>query len=130
MANDSLRIQLERRDSGVVQKVLPGIKPCIQFLQFSTNQSFDQYANQYASEPMDIFEFLSEFTVVQVEGRTGILVKLHHMIADAWSLQLMERQLTQILGGEKPESYAYTKYLISEQQYLESGRYDRSKAFW
>lgn len=128
--NDSLRIQLERRDSEVYQKVLPDVTPAIKHLQFLSYESFEQYADQYAKEPMDLFERLSEFTVVQIENRTGFLVKVHHLIADAWSLQVMKRQLVRILDEKTPVSYNYVEYLASEQQYLKSRRYSKSRAFW
>ncbi|HHW93444.1 MAG TPA: amino acid adenylation domain-containing protein [Clostridiaceae bacterium] len=128
--NDSLRIQLERRDSEVYQKVLPDVTPAIKHLQFLSYESFEQYADQYAKEPMDLFERLSEFTVVQIENRTGFLVKVHHLIADAWSLQVMKRQLVRIIDEKTPVSYNYVEYLASEQQYLKSRRYSKSRAFW
>jgi hypothetical protein len=128
--NDSLRIRLERRGSNVFQRILPKIAPKIKFLQFSSLKSFTQHAGQYAKEQMDMFECLSEFTIVQVKDSTGFLVKLHHLISDAWTFQIVKKQLSQILDGNIPAAYAYTKYVASEQQYLTSNRYNKSRRFW
>lgn len=73
---------------------------------------------------------LCDVKVVFVEDKYGLLVKMHHIIGDAWSLALIGTQFNQILNGEVPEAYPYSDYLEQEEKYLQSKRYTKDKDFF
>lgn len=58
------------------------------------------------------------------------MVKLHHMVGDAWTLALLGSQFNALLSGEAPEAYSYAEYLEREDDYLQSGRYEKDRAYF
>ncbi|MBE5806263.1 MAG: amino acid adenylation domain-containing protein [Clostridiales bacterium] len=66
----------------------------------------------------------------------AILVKLHHLICDGWSISLIVKQINQIyselINNENVciDSYSYLNYLEKEEKYLNSNRFERDKKFW
>jgi amino acid adenylation domain-containing protein/non-ribosomal peptide synthase protein (TIGR01720 family) len=71
------------------------------------------------------------------ENDNGFLSKLHHIISDGWSLNIMTWQIydayIKLLKGEpvddNPEP-SYIDYIEQEQKYLASERYIKNKLFW
>lgn len=59
-----------------------------------------------------------------------MLVKLHHIIGDAWSLSLLGTQFNKLLNGDFFEAYSYADYVQTEEKYIQSKRYERDKNFF
>ncbi len=78
------------------------------------------------------------FFVYQLsETEYGYFVKLHHVIADGWSIQILSRDIIENytnLLKQKPmtEQYnnAYLDVISSEKKYFESKQYMKNKHFW
>lgn len=71
------------------------------------------------------------------ESENGFLFKIHHIIADGWSTDIIEKQIISIyestLNGEfngVDIKYSYTEYLARESRYLNSRWADRDRKFW
>lgn len=75
------------------------------------------------------------------ERRHVLLLTLHHIIADAWSLDVLLRQLAVFYhaeadGGEDasdplpPLSLHYADYALWQRRRLESGEFDRHLGYW
>ena len=128
--NDALRIRISEADGVPEQTVAPYHEKKIEVLHFDTKAELDTYAQKYATEPVGMLGDLCEIKIVLLPEQYGILVKLHHIIGDAWSLSLLGNQFNAILSGETPESYSYADYLTAENEYLGSKRYGKDKAFF
>lgn len=128
--NDALRIRIVESSSEVVQTISEYFPKEIDVLYFDDKSTLDAYAEQYAKEPLDYHGELCEFKIVVLPGRYGILVKLHHIVGDAWTLSLIGNQLNALLRGETPDAYSYADFLESENAYLRSKRYEKDKAFF
>lgn len=65
-----------------------------------------------------------------------ILVKLHHLICDGWSMSIISQQMdyiyTKLIENENVciNSYSYLEYLEKEEKYLNSERFVRDKKYW
>lgn len=113
--NDALRISVTTIDGEPVQSVLDYQEHIIDILRFSNKAELDCYGESYARKAIDLFGNLCEFKVVLLPEQYGVLIKLHHIIGDAWSLALLVNQLNELLDGKSPEAFSYTDYLKSER---------------
>ncbi len=128
--NDALRIRIEETADGVSQTVSDYIEREVEILRFEDKAQFNAYAKQCAKEPLDLHGPLCDIKIVILNDSYGILVKLHHIIGDAWTLSLVASQFCAILNGETPEAYSYLDYISSEDTYLQSTRYAKDRAFF
>ncbi len=108
---------------------------------FSSMEECDRYAEEFAAVPLELTgRFQYRFVVFHVENRSGILVLLSHLVADAWTFGLLAKQLDEAYHKLAGESEAaenislikadYTSYIHSENSYLASDRYRKDKEYW
>lgn len=128
--NSTLRTRIVETDSGTVQFPLEYSERNINVLRFDSKEALDRYAGKYAQEPFDLYDELCEISVILIHGYYGILVKLHHIIGDAWTIALIGTQFNMLINGETPVTYSYADYLTSEAEYLQSSRYAKSRTFF
>ena len=69
----------------------------------------------------------------------GILANFHHIICDGFAATLFIRQVfegytslvnSNTLPNINPNNYSYIQYLESEQEYLQSNKFIKDKAYW
>ena len=108
---------------------------------FSSMEEFDRYAEEFAAAPLELTgRFQYRFVVFHVENRSGILVLLSHLVADAWTFGLLAKQLDEAYhklasNSEAAEKISlikadYTSYIHSENSYQVSDRYRKDKEYW
>lgn len=128
--NDALRIRVSETDSTASQKITEYAEQNIPVLRFESKAELDSYAEKYAKTPLDFYGNLCEVSIVVLPEQYGLLVKLHHIIGDAWTLSLLGTQFNRLMNGETVEAFSYADYVQTEGKYLESKRYERDKAFF
>lgn len=128
--NAALRTRIVETDAGTMQVVEEYAPHNVKVLRFSNKSELTHYAEAYAKEPLALYGQLCEFSVVLLPGQSGLLVKLHHIISDAWTLALLGTQCNAILSGETPSAYSYENHLQREDDYLQSKRYIKDRAFF
>lgn len=129
--NDALRIRIIEIDERPFQKILEYSEQKIGVLRFENKAELDLYAAGYAKEPMDFYDSLCHIQIIVLDNAFGILVKLHHIISDAWTLALIGTQISAILKNKNSfSSYSYLDYISSEEKYLECKRYLKDKDFY
>ena len=128
--NDALRIRVSESDGTASQKITEYAEQNIPVLRFESKAELDSYAEKYAKTPLDFYGNLCEVSIVVLPEQYGLLVKLHHIIGDAWTLSLLGTQFNRLMNGETVEAYSYADYVQTEEKYLESKRYERDKAFF
>ena len=128
--NDALRIHISESDGDISQTVSEYVPKEIDVLQFADKAALDVYAEEYAKKSLDFHGELSEFKIILLPDRCGVLVKMHHIIGDAWALSLIGSQINALLHGETPEAFSYTDYLETENSYLNSKRYEKDRWFF
>ena len=128
--NDALRIYISESEENVLQNVTEYTEQEINALCFEDKTELDAYAEDYAKKPLEFCGNLCEINIVTLPEQYGLLVKMHHIIGDAWTFSLLGTQFNKLMNGENVEAYSYTNYVESENAYIQSKRYERDKAFF
>lgn len=128
--NDALRIRISKTDGQVSQIVSEYTEQDFHVLCLKNKSELDMYAEKYAAEPLDFYSNLCEINIVTLPEQYGLLVKMHHMIGDAWSLSLLGTQFNKLMNGEAVKTYSYIDYIENENVYIQSKRYEKDKKFF
>lgn len=106
--------------------------------------SFDDFVKEECQR-QHIFDLLEnplfEFKIFKLKGTNtgGVLANFHHIICDAITTALSIRQVADvynslITSGEllelNPDNFSYVQYLESEQEYINSDKFLKDKAYW
>lgn len=144
---DTFQIRLKETEDGSMQYFSEEIIESLPYYDF--NESQYQYTDLHSwcekkfKEPFPAEEEkpLYYFCVFKArENRTGYFFKLHHIIADGWSVSLILQTVAQyynllakdadvIIAPERME-FSYLNYIASEEKYLGSKFFQRDKMFW
>lgn len=119
------------------------IEPGIELIDFSGEKEPESYINswinQKAREPFILEDNpLYCFAVfIRDEHTCGYLVKLHHIIADGWSMQMLTKEISRnyslLSTGDSIEdetTFSYMDFIKSDYEYLQSPRYRSDRIFW
>lgn len=131
-----IRLCFSENDESI-QYVSENINEDIPSMTFASMEEFDRYAEKYAKEPIKLTDkYLYRFMIIEVEGKSGVLVVLSHLISDAWTFSLMANQVDaayhNLAEGEENVLLEsdYTEYIHTEKNYLLSDRYKKDKLYW
>ena len=128
--NSALRIRISERNGEVSQGTNEYAEQDVRVLCFEEKAQLDRYAEEYAKIPLDLYGCLCEFQVITLRKQYGVLIKLHHLIGDAWTLALLGTQFNKLINGETVEAYSYADYVERENSYIQSKRYEKDRAFF
>lgn len=141
--NEALHIQMIETEGSVFQYFEPVSRRKLQMLDFSGNKEPKDTATAWAEKelckPFILLErSLYEFAIVRASDQLhGYFVKFHHLVSDGWSMQIMTEQIKQfymkLRRGEAVESdveSGYSDYIVKEQNYLSSARFEKNKRYW
>lgn len=128
--NTALRIRIVETGGEVSQTICDYTEQDFNVLCFENKAELDTYAEDYAKKPLDFYGNLCEINIVTLPEQYGLLIKLHHIIGDAWTLSLLGTQFNKLINGEEVEAYSYADYVESETTYIQSKRYEKDKAFF
>ncbi|MBE5806082.1 MAG: amino acid adenylation domain-containing protein [Clostridiales bacterium] len=82
---------------------------------------------------------LYEFKIFRFpNNKGGYILNIHHLIADSWSLGLVSKQIIKYYNlinlNKEPvlgtENNTYKDYIIAEQEYLNSKKFEEDKKYW
>lgn len=120
-----------------MQYVCPEENEDIPVMTFTSMEEFDRYAEDFAGRPLGLTDgAMYRFVVFYVEERSGILVVLSHLVADAWTFGLMANQLDIAYrrlekGIDEPLMQGdYRTFIEKEAPYPASERYRKDKLYW
>ena len=125
--NDAMRIHVVEEDGVPMQFAEDYVEKDVEILRFENKAEMDNYAQNYAREPMDFDGDLCRIKAFVLNDGYGIIAKLHHIISDAWTLTLVASQFYALSNGEMPETHSYFDFLESDKTYLESPKYQNDK---
>ncbi|OMF98439.1 non-ribosomal peptide synthetase [Paenibacillus sp. FSL R7-0337] len=141
--HEGLQIRIDDREEGVRQWISEQPVPEPEFFDFRAapdpELQFHAWVQEQAATPFDLeggpLFYFALFAINDQEN--GYLIKLHHIIADGWSMQIITDHLYGIYmalcaGDEVNETVksSYIDYVHKEQMYLHSARYEKNKTFW
>ncbi len=128
--NDALRLQITEKDGVPSQTVAEYTPQEFPVLWFLNKDALQEYADKLAQEPMELHGELFRAVGIVVGEEYGILVKIHHIISDAWTLTLIASQFYALMNGEEINPRSYMEYIATEDNYLASERYQKDRQFW
>ncbi|GKX31187.1 hypothetical protein SH1V18_36670 [Vallitalea longa] len=142
--NDALRLRFIERDEGhPIQYVSNFESDKIDFIDFSKchqprmeQKKWSEILFQARFNLLD--NKLYHFSIFKINNyEYGIFLKIHHIIADGWSISLIQKQIIEYyndlineLGNQFPIRPSYLDYIMYENDYINSTRYEKNKSFW
>ena len=136
--NDGMRIRIKEENNLCIQYV-SDFKPFnIDLIELSSKEEMETSALKMANTPfMAENEVLFQFVLFKLpNGSGGFIVNVHHLIGDSWSLGLIAKEVTRIyselLAGtyEEHDYPSYLNYIEAENDYKNSDKYIKDKAYW
>ncbi len=70
-----------------------------------------------------------ELILLELPDACGAIIKLHHSVADGWSVILIANQFIRAMKGETPVAYSYEDFIRSEADYEKTARYQKDAAY-
>ena len=141
--NDAIRLHLIDSDGEVKQYIDAYRFVNTELFDFSgypePETAFISWVDGQARTPFKLEDSdLFYFALFRIhENDCGYLVKLHHILCDGWSVQLMTGQICQaydnLLNGmaiSNDKKPSYIQYIKKEQEYLQSEKFIRNKEYW
>ncbi len=141
--NDALRIRLVEKEGQPVQYIQEYEKHKIDLFDFSSCEMPEIECLKWAH---DLFEQkltledspLAYYAIYKVDDNNfGIFLKIHHIVADGWSVGIMQKQVCEIYNKlmndeniEFEEACSYVDIIEKENVYLESDKFTKNKNFW
>lgn len=136
--HDSFRIKLTLKNSVPMQyfeDYMPFNIDCV------TVNNMDEFKNLESEMVNEKFKLLDsqlyKFKLVKIANYgTAIILNLHHIIGDSWSLGKTIQDIVSIYKSIKnntpitEEVYSYKNFIAAEQKYEESPKYHTDKEFW
>lgn len=138
-SNDAMRIHLYINDNKPYQKVEEYLYNNIEVIKIENEENKNEYINKFKSEDIDIQnDKLYSFKILDYGNEKGsILLKMHHIISDAWSYSKIIEQfvknyeLLEKTGNvTEDEVPSYISYINSTEEYKNSEKYKKDEEFW
>ncbi|WP_197262699.1 non-ribosomal peptide synthetase [Brevibacillus laterosporus] len=141
--HDGLRLHLHEKEGDVNQYIVELNDFDVPFYDFSHSDQAEEEVLKWAeaefTKPFVLIDHpLFSFATFRAhEKYTGYFVKLHHIIADGWSINIMTNQISNIYqkikNGEnisEEVEYSYVDLLHQEEKYVTSTRFEKNKKYW
>jgi surfactin family lipopeptide synthetase A len=143
-SHDAFRITLVERNGEPFLQFQEGNIPQLEIVDFSENDSPQEYAERYMQEqfrkPFDLLseKILHVFRLIKVEETFYYLFSVyHHIITDGWGTSLMFQRFTELYNHQvQPEKespkypYSYIDFINNSLQYYGSSQYVEDEAYW
>ncbi|TBO44290.1 non-ribosomal peptide synthetase [Pedobacter kyonggii] len=143
-SHDAVRLRLSNEAGEMELQYIEEYKPfAIPYFDFSVEadpeRSFSVWLKKESERTFDFYnEALFRFAFFKLDNnRAGYFINFHHFIADGWSIQLFTKFVSQsynaLVADQKiifPETRSYIAYLLDEQRYFSSSKFERNKRFW
>lgn len=138
--NEGLRIQITKRNNDIVQYIKKYEYEDIEVESYFNKEMIEiKNIMQHDAEiPFEFFD--SKLYKIKIcllpRNRTGIYIKLHHIIADAWVTKILLKQFNELYNSfaNKKEyisnTYTYIDFICKEENYFKSENYKRDKEYW
>ena len=136
--NDSMRLKLKEEKNSCVQYLAEYKAFDIDAIELSSEKEIEEKALEMANIPFIAeSEFLFHFLLFKLpNGSGGFILNIHHLISDSWTLGLIAKEVTRIysellLGTYKNQTFpSYLNYIEYENNYKNSDKYLKDKAYW
>ncbi len=137
-SNDSFRLKFTVKDDKPLQYLSSFSEFEIENVMVNTDEDIKDIENKMSNTPFEVLDNLlfSFKTFTFPDGHGGFVITAHHLISDAWTAGLVVNEImdyyekiinSQIIDNQNP---SYLDYITSEQEYLNSEKFNKDKEFW
>ena len=127
---DSLRIRIKIQNGIPMQYIQEYVPHDFEVIGFSTNEEYRQWIELLAKVPFDLSGDLYKIIIVDISQQIGFVLHLHHLTADAWTMNLLANSLLKHLKGDQIQTNSYLEYLEKELEYEDSPRRQKDKDYF
>ena len=137
--NDSFRIRLISDNNKPMQYISEFRHFEIEVINIKNDSDFNEIKEKLIDYKFNIINSdLFCFKIAKFPDGHGMLIfTVHHIIADSWSLGIFARRIMQeyfsIVNNKQMTqefNYSYIDFIKSEENYLNSSKYEKDKAYW
>lgn len=137
--NDSFRIRIVLDKNNIPHQYVSDYHPIeLENIYLKSEKELIETQKEVASRPFNLIDSqLFNFIPFKLEdNRGGVILNMHHLIADAWSFSLIITQIIDIykslLHDEiyEPTCNSYIDYISAEKDYLSSQKFVNDEAYW
>lgn len=137
--HDNFWLQLKIEDGEVKQVLSERKKIKIDTINVATQKDLEKEIEKIVRTPFKLENSeLFKFYIYKFKnGQGGFMPNVHHIIADAWTMAIISNEVIQTYSELKQNKeietkaiYSYIDYIKSEQEYLQSEKYQKDKAYW
>lgn len=140
--HDALQTTLKETPQGIIQQPLSQRSIELHYTDFSQQEDAASLAQNHLRDmfiqPYQLYEdLLWRCHLTKIDDSTTLwLLASHHLIADGTSISLLSRMIMdrykQLKAGDKSEASKshYGDFIVSDQAYLQSLRYQRDRDWW
>ncbi|SDB91997.1 non-ribosomal peptide synthetase [Shouchella lonarensis] len=139
-----LRTTFQARDGQVLQVTEPNAKVAIKRIDLAHTQNREQQAYAYVqTEAHRLFDLekgpLFRVTMLTLDEEDHfILVNMHHIIADGWSIDVLQAEFARLYeafsAGEAPDLQAlpqqYTDFVLTQKNQWQHGDFEAQLDYW
>ncbi|MBP5280562.1 MAG: hypothetical protein J6Z03_08760 [Erysipelotrichaceae bacterium] len=124
-----LKLPIRVEGSGVSKERWKNEKPSMTLVKNVAAHEFKMFFTKLRMKQMNTKPSVCEIILLDLPDCCGALVKIHHIISDAWTVLLIANQFLSLLKGESIQAYDYSDFIESEKKYRASSRYERDRAY-
>ncbi|MCR3759003.1 amino acid adenylation domain-containing protein [Clostridium felsineum] len=141
--NDGLRLRMTEKSGQPFQYVSDYEEKDIDFMDFSYYEKPEEECEKWTTNLFEMSFKLEDNQLYYMaiykinEKEYGVLVKIHHIIADGWSFSLIQDQICKIysklIKNEEinfEKIFSYIDFVKEEEGYLNSTRFIKNKEYW
>ncbi len=137
--NESFRLKFILKD-GIVKQYVDFYKEFdIETVLVSSDNDVKNLERQMCDTPFETLEnFLFNFKMFKFkDGHGGFILNIHHLISDAWTMGLVVNEVIDFYNSiinnieiSNELNPSYIEYIESENEYLNSNKFEKDKLFW
>lgn len=127
--NDGLRMRVSEEENGVYQTVTDNCGN-IECVSLANTDELESYVSEQMILPFDTNGNMYDFRVIDLPENTAVMIKLHHYVADSWTISNLLSQLFAHLDGTEITAPSYLDFVKSDSEYPESKKHQKDKEYW
>lgn len=136
---DSYRLKFSLKGDTVYQHIEDYSYVPLETINVTSDEDLQTKVRKIADIPFDVLDsFLYDFRLVKFpDCHGGFIIRMHHLISDAWSGVFNASEIVRfysLLLEDKDTSDivypSYIEYINSEQEYVQSDKFNKDKSYW
>jgi hypothetical protein len=124
-----LKLPIRVEGSGVSKERWKNEKPSMTLVKNVAVHEFEMFFTKLRMGKLNAKPAVCEFILLDLPDYSGAMVKIHHIVADAWTVVLIANQFLTLLNGGSIKAYDYSEFIENEKKYHQSSRYERDRAY-